>query len=230
MTKNKKFQDAASSVPDLVEPFLDEASSKVAKEIFSTALPEIAKDLPVLKYIKTASDLYGAYRILKLNKRIKAFVDAIHAGGFRVEDFRKLSQDDQSKVVDVIITELDNHTDNLQSEALGHLFSAYISEKIDRLTFLGVAHELKNTNPLVFYFNVDGYAYKQKRPDIGTDLGYTVRKSGITLDSGPIHYLPASFKSNSTDMIAYSSMTFMTNLGEAFFKYVYEPMSKAHTI
>ncbi len=223
----------ADDIPDLAEPFLDEASSKIAKELFSTALPDLVKDLPILKYIKTATDIYGAYRITMLNRRIRAFIAAIQAGNFDIEDFRNLSKSEQSQVVDVLMTELDNHTDDLQSEALGYLFAAYVSGKIDRLIFIGVAHELKNTNPLVFYFNVDSYSYELRNENSnfdGLDFGFTKRPSGTTIDNGPVQYLPAAFKSNSTAKLAFSSELYMSNLGEAFFEHVYSPMKRAHVI
>lgn len=72
-----------------------------------------------------------------------------------LDDFNRLPPDEQKHVIDILVTELDNQSDDLQSKAMGYLFNAYISGSIDRLMFMGIAHELRNTNPLVFYFNVD---------------------------------------------------------------------------
>lgn len=217
MAKPNDKQHAINDLPDLAEPFLDEASATIAREIFGVALPDIIKDLPVLKYVKTASDVYGAYRLQKLHRRLKSFLDALVDGNFTLEDFNKLPTDEQKQVVDILVTELDSQADDLQAEAMGYLFNAYISSSIDRLTFMGIAHELKNTNPLVFYFNVDSYKLTERKP-------------GTTIDDGPIHYLPTSFTSNSTEKLAFSSELYLTNLGKAFFENVYTPMSQEHMI
>lgn len=231
MNKNKKLTSIASDAPDLAEPILDEASSKIMKEVFGAVMPGVIKDLPVIKYVKTAGDVYGAFRLHKLTRRAMAFATAIKASELDIDEFSKLDPAMQTMVADIIVTELDNHADDLQSEALGYLFTAYVCGKIERLTFLGVAHEIKNTNPLVFYFNVDAYGYELARDKLEPpDFDYTQHKRGTTINSGPIQYLPASFKTNSTNKLAFSSELYMTNLGEAFFEHVYEPMSKAHMI
>lgn len=213
-----KKKPVADSLPDLVEPFFDEASTTIAREIFGATLPDIVKELPVLKYIKTASDIYGTYRLQKVHRRLKAFLAALIAGNFTLDEFSKLSTDDQKYVVDILVTELDSQSDDLQSEAMGYLFNAYITGSIDRLMFMGIAHELKNTNPLVFYFSVDSYTL-------------TSRSSGTTIDSGPTHYLPTSFAaSNNINGFLSSSEIYLTNLGRAFFDNVYNPMSQKHMI
>jgi hypothetical protein len=214
MTKKKPVAD---NLPDLAEPFFDEASTTIAREVFGATLPDVVKELPVLKYIKTASDIYSTYRLQKIHRRLKAFLSALIAGNFTLDEFSKLSADDQKYVVDILVTELDSQSDDMQSEAMGYLFNAYIAGSIDRLMFMGIAHELKNANPLVFYFNVDSY-------------NLTPRNTGTTIDSGPVHYLPASFVANGTDKLAFSSELYLTNLGQAFFDNVYNPMSQKHMI
>ena len=225
-----------TDAPDLVEPLFDEASNAVAKGIFGVALPEIIKELPILKYVKTATDVYSAYRISKLHRRLKAFLDALQDGSFTLDDFYKLSRDQQESVVDILVTELDGQSDNLQAEALGYLFAVYMSKDIDRLIFLGVAHELKNINPLVFYFNVDSYTFDDAarlESSVASNFGFSNALMPIQIKSGPVQYLPSTFISGSTSAsgaFQISSSAYMTNLGEAFFKYVYRPMQQKHTI
>lgn len=217
MTKSNNGKQSLVDLTDLTEPFFDEASVAIARDIFGVALPDIVKDLPVLKYVKTASDVYGAYRLQKLHRRLKSFLNALIEGNFNLEDFVELPKDDQRQVVDILVTELDSQADDLQSEATGYLFNAYIRGSIDRLMFMGIAHELKNTNPLVFYFNADSYKLTEREP-------------GTTIDDGPIHYLPTSFTSNTTEKLAFSSEIYLTNLGKAFFENIYTPMSGKHMI
>lgn len=220
----------SDDIPDLAEPLFDEVSERIAKGLFGIVLSESAKDLPVLKYVKTAVDMYSAYRASKLHRRLKSFLDGLQSGDFNLDDFNQLPQEEQKYVVDILVTELDNQSDNLQAEALGYLFAAYIAKDVDRLIFLGVAHELKNTNPLVFYFNVDSYSFddmeKLKKID---NISYSgSMRARIT--SGPTQYLPSAFMSNGNEMLISSSELYVTNLGEAFFKYVYLPMQQEHLI
>jgi len=219
---------------DLVEPLLDEGVSTLMRSIFGIAVPELAKDVPILKSIKTASDIYGAIRLARLGKRMKFFAKALQDGKFSINDLNNLSHEEQISLVDTVVTELDNHTDDFQSEALGYLFRAYVLGEIDRLAFTGIAHELKNTNPLVFYFNVDSYITKQppKIPPLAPDYGFvfTSRKYGTTIDSGPVDYLPAAFKSNSSNTMQFTTETLLSDMGELFFEYVYNPMKINHSI
>ena len=145
-----------------------------------------------------------------------SFLQALIDGKFSVDNYLALSDEERQLVLDILVTELDAQTDDMQSEALALLFNTYTRKDIDRLTFHGIAHELKSTNPLAFSFNTDGFNLR------------TV-KAG-TIVEGPLHYLPSSFYSTQTDMIQFSSMYFLTNLGEAFFTHVYNPMSKKHTL
>jgi len=217
---------------DIVEPILDEGAQSLMKDIFGIAIPEITSNIPVLKSVKSAVDIYGAIRVRRLNSRMDAFARALKSGDFNIDDFTDLSAKDQVSLVDTIVTELDSHNDDLQSIALGCLFNAYVSGRIDRLIFTGVSHELKNTNPLVFYFNVSSYKTKSQLPvnSNGADFGFTKRNLGTTVDSGPIEYLPAAFISNSSGGMQFSTDMTLTNLGEAFFDHVYHPMKKTNDV
>lgn len=225
-----------ADIPELAEPFFDEVSSTMAKGLFAITLPEIAKDLPILKYVKTTADLYGAYRISKLHRRLKTFLKALQNGGFTLDDFYALPSEQQEQVVDILVTELDSQSDDLQAEALGHLFTAYISKDIDHLLFLGVAHELKNINPLVFYFNVDSYTFDDAaRLESLTPVhaGFFNTPMPVQIKSGPVQYLPSTFITGSTNAsgsFQISSNAYMTNLGEAFFNYVYKPMQQKRLV
>lgn len=219
---NKRFSSTkriADDAPDLVEPFFDEASTRLAGELFHQALPELAKELPILRYIKTGMDQYSIYRTNKLYRKMRVFLKSLIDGQFNMNAYNALKQEEKEAMIDILVTELDNQTDDLQSEALGLLFVAYIERRIDRLIFMGIAHELKNTNPLAFYFNVDSIGVTEKYKD--KDLAI----------SGPVHYLPSSFYSDGTDKLSFSSEgPFLTNLGRAFYNNVYKPMSERYVI
>ncbi len=212
-TVGQKLTEAA---PDALEPVLDEASEQLSRELFGAAMPELIKDLPILKYVKTASDVYTTFRMYKLKKRMTRFLHSLLDGGFQVADYEALGSEEKQLIIDILVTELDAQTDDMQSEALALLFMSYINGSIDRLMFHGISHELKNTNPLVFYFSVDGFTLH-------------TMKGGVRIE-GPLHYLPASFYANFSESFAFSTDNLLTNLGQAFFTHIYEPMRINHSI
>ena len=65
----------------------------------------------------------------------------------------KLSEKDKSKLRGLVISQLDLQSDERQAEAMGYAIDAYLSNKIDRLMLVGIISELKNINPLLFYFS-----------------------------------------------------------------------------
>lgn len=214
ITLAEKLTDSG---PDMLEPVFDEASERLSQELFGAVMPELIEDLPILKYVKTASDVYTTFRMYKLKKRMTQFLHSLIDGSFQVANYVALSSEEKQLTIDILVTELDAQTDDMQSEALALLFMAYINGNIDRLMFHGISHELKNTNPLVFYFSVDGFML-------------TSEHSGVRI-SGPLHYLPASFYSNSSPggLTGLGEM-YLTNLGEVFFTDIYQPMQANHSI
>jgi hypothetical protein len=148
---------------------------------------------------------------------MRAFLNALIDEKFSIDDFRELPQSEQQMVIDILVAELDGQTDDKQAEALALLFAAYIRKDIDRLIFHGVAHELKNINPLTFYFNVDNLTTGES-------------KAGIRLTGGPTHYLPSTFYGNRSDTLNFSSDLFLTNLGKIFFTCIYNPMMQKYLI
>lgn len=213
---DKSVRRIIDEAPDLAEPVFDAASEELAKSLFGVVMPEIVKDLPVLKYVKTGVDIYSVFRVHKLRKRMTAFLHALIEDKFQYPDYEALNSEEKQLILDILVTELDEQTDDKQAEALALLFSAYIRKDIERLMFHGIAHELKSTNPLVFYFNVDGFRLFPG-------------KSGNRVE-GPLHYLPASFYANFTPEIQFSSDYHLTNLGETFFEYIYNPMNEKYSI
>jgi len=212
-----KYIVTAKEGDELAEPLFDVASEQILKGIFGIALPEFAKDLPLLKYAKTAVDLYSAHKLSRLHRRMEAFLKGITEGNFKPKDFEALNPDEQHMIIDILITELDSHANDFQSEALSLLFIAYIKKDIDRLMFQGVSHELKNINPIAFYFNVDGFSLDE------------VSDSSTRID-GPIHYLPSTFYNSRSENLIASTDLYLTSFGKIFFTYIYEPMQQKYIV
>lgn len=74
---DKSIRRIRDEAPDLAEPVFDAASEELAKSLFGVVMPEIVKDLPVLKYVKTGVDIYSVFRVHKLRKRMTAFLHAL---------------------------------------------------------------------------------------------------------------------------------------------------------
>lgn len=214
MKKNFKLPD---DTDDLLEPFLDEGARRIGNEIFKAGLPELAEETPVLKWGKLGYDMYSLHKMNKLRKRMAAFLSALEAGKFELKQFEELDQSLQAMVIEILINELDSQNDDYQAEALALLFNAYIKKDIDRLMFQGVAHELKNANPLTFYFNVDSIVVEKEQ-------------GRLRIVQGPVHYLPAAFVSGTNDQFETTSDNLLTNIGKTFYEVIYVPMQQKYSI
>ncbi len=213
----KKYPKLSDDADDLLEPFLDEGARRIGSRIFKAGLPDLAEETPVLKWAKLGYDMYSMHKMNKLRKRMAAFLSALEAEAFELEQFEELDQSLQTMVIEILINELDLQNDNYQAEALALLFNAYIKKEIDRLMFQGVAHELKNANPLTFYFNVDS-------------IVVTENQGRLRIVSGPMHYLPAAFVSGTNDQFETSSDNLLTNIGRTFYEVIYVPMQQKYSI
>jgi len=144
-------------------------------------------------------------------------------GSNTIEEFNKLSEKDKSKLRGLVISQLDLQSDERQAEAMGYAVDAYLSKKIDQLMLAGIVSELKNTNPLLFYFS---------EYNLHIDNSHTVY--GNSIIKGPVHLLPAAFYSKiMTERSAGwsavpSTVSIPTEIGKLFFTYVYEPMAEKY--
>jgi hypothetical protein len=213
----KKNSKLPGGTDDLLEPFLDEGARRIGNQIFKAGLPELAEETPILKWGKLGYDMYSMHKMNKLSKRMAAFLSALEADAFKLRQFEELDESLQAMVIEILINELDLQNDNYQAEALALLFNAYIKKEIDRLMFQGVAHELKNANPLTFYFNVDSLVVNNDQ-------------DRLRIISGPINYLPAAFVSGSNDQFESTSDNLLTNLGKTFYEVIYVPMQQRYSI
>lgn len=209
--------DALDISAEIAEPVFDDLSTGVVKTLFGADIKDAAEDTPGLKVIVFAGKLFRAGTHWWQARKLQAFLTALKDGDAGITAFERLNDKQKQDLRAFIISELDKQTSEKQAEALGYLLVAYFQGKIDRLMFDGVAHEIKNINPRAFAFNIDGFT----RSNLGT----------ATRIEGPVHYLPAAFVSNSTEKIMFSSSgPFLTNLGDAFFPHVYDPMAARETL
>jgi hypothetical protein len=220
MSKNVDADD----LTDLSEPYIDEASRQLLERFAGYMLPEIVGEIPVAKTILVVGKLFDNARQYHRTKNLLSFISALENGSKTMEEFEKLPEDEKSTLRGLIISQLDLHSDERQAEALGLVVDVYLRKDIDRLTFIGIVSELKNTNPLLYYVNVDAIS---THPD-------NLNKE-IIIARGPTHLLPAAFGHNIVsgtggwDSIVGNEYT-LTKLGQSFFKYVYTPMFNKYSM
>lgn len=201
---------------DLGITILDSKTKTILLDVFGVHMPEMLLSFPVVKAGVTIGKLFQAGVNINRARKLISFINGLNDGSNSYKKFADLSAKDQDDIRSLVIAQLDAQTDERQAEATAYLVNAYLERLVNRLSFVGVISELKNINPLIFYFSVDGFSLAS----IGKEKQVF----------GPTHYLPTSFVTNSTSKLQFSSQPYLSNLGREFFEYVYTPMSKKYTI
>lgn len=215
---------SVDDLADISEPFIDEASRQLMERFAGQMLPELVGEIPVARTVLAIGKLFDSARQYHRIKNLLAFISALENGNKAMDEFEKLSGDEKSSLRGLVISQLDLHSDERQSEALGLVVDAYLRKDVDRLTLIGIISELKNTNPLLYYVNVDAISMRQD--DLITDM---------VVATGPTHLLPAAFGHNTVTGIGQWGSTgdykyVLTGLGRSFFKHVYMPMFNKYSI
>ena len=207
---------------DLAEALLDKASIKFLESFAGTESANFIESLPAGKLIITTARLFSSAKNCYRERCLKSFLQGLKVGDNTIEDFNRLSEDTKSKLRGLVISQLDLQSDERQAEAMGYAVDAYLSNKIDWMMLAGIVSELKNINPLLFYFS---------EYNLYIDNGHTAY--GKPIIEGPVRLLPAIFYSIMTEDSAVWSPEISTTptptpIGKLFFTYVYEPMSEKY--
>lgn len=211
-----------NDLADLSEPFLDEAQKQLLQRFAGEALPELIADIPVAKTFVVIGKIFSSAKQYHRTKMMLSFINALENGTKSMQVFEQLPEEDQNDIRSLVVAQLDLHADERQAEATALIVDAYLWKKVDRLTFLGVLSELKNTNPLLYYFNVDS-------------IGVTKEENEAVVAVGPTYLLPSAFGHNTVAGVGLWDSTgeykyVVTKLGQAFFEYVYDPMFQKYTM
>lgn len=211
-----------SDLSDLVEPFIDEANRILLQEFAGEAMPMLLNEIPIAKTVIAVGKFFNSAKEFHRTKMMISFLNGLDNGTKTMEDFNKLEDIDKDYLRGLVVSQLDMQSDDRQAEAIGHLFDAYLDKKVDRLMFSGVMSEIKNTNPLLYYFSVDSI--------VVVDNQYGGKEA-----TGPVDLLPAAFGHNTVTGIGQWGSTgdykfVLTRLGLVFFKYIYDPMSIKYQI
>lgn len=175
---NKKAD--VDDLADLTEPLLDKASIKFLESFTGATSADFIESLPAGKLIITTARLFSSAKNYYRERYLKSFLQGLKVGDNTMEDFNKLSENDKSKLRGLVISQLDLQSDERQAEAMGCAVDAHLSNKIDWIMLAGIVSELKNINPLLFYFS---------EYNLYIDNGHTVY--GRPIIKGPVHLLPA---------------------------------------
>lgn len=212
-----------NDLADLVEPLLDKASIKFLESFAGAELADFVESLPTGNLVIATARLFSSAKNHHRERHLKSFLQGLKTGNNTIEDFNKLSEKDKSKLRGLVISQLDLQSDERQAEAMGYAVGAYLSNKIDWIMLTGIISELKNINPLLFYFS-EYYLY--------IDNNHT--SYGKPILEGPASLLPASFYNNTIRQggsgwsAVSSTVAIPTEIGRLFFTYVYEPMAEKY--
>ena len=218
---NKKAD--VDDLADLAEPLLDKASTEFLASFTGATSADFIESLPAGKLIITTARLFSSAKNYYRERYLKSFLQGLKVGDNTMEDFNKLSENNKSKLRGLVISQLDLQSDERQAEAMGYAVDAYLSNKIGWIMLAGIISELKNINPLLFYFS---------------EYNLYIDNSDDEYDSpiikGPVHILPAVFYSEimtkrSAGWSAVPSTTpTPTPIGILFFRHIYEPMAEKY--
>ncbi len=217
---NKKAD--VDDLADLAEPLLDKASIKFLESFTGATSADFIESLPAGKLVITTARLFNSAKNHHRERHLKSFLQGLKAGNTTIEEFNKLSEKDKSKLRGLVISQLDLQSDERQAEAMGYAVDVYLSNKINRLMLVGIISELKNINPLLFYFS---------EYNLYIDNGHTIY--GRPIIKGPVHLLPAIFYSVMTEDSAVWSPELSTTptptpIGKLFFRHIYESMAEKY--
>lgn len=199
------------ALTDTFEIYVDEKAASFLGELFGSGVQEVVKNVPLLKWgyvaaaaINSATSAMEARRLLALYRTIKNQQQDI------VNYLSKLSNSESLRLREIILEQVSKQSHEKQSEALGWLLISLAQGKIESGLFDGLVAELTRVNPLAY-----------QKPAL-----YMLRSSlkDHHVLEGPRHYLPAAFITNGTEKLAFITQDVLTDLGEAFFKFVYPRM------
>lgn len=222
MTSKKVSGD---DLAELSEVILDASSKDLLETLLGETAADFIESVPGGKLTLAIGKLFSSAKDHHRRKMLEAFLVGMQNGDKSFDDFNGLPEQEKSDLRGLVLAQLDLQTDARQAEAVGLIVDAYLANKIDRLTFVAIVSEIKNTNPLLYYFSV----HMLEIDKMHTNFGRPVIKGNTRL-------LPAVFYSTSATESSHGwsavpgTVDHPTETGEAFFKYVYEPLAEKYQI
>lgn len=222
MTRQKADND---DLAEISEVLIDKSSKGFLDAFLGENAADFIESVPAGKLTLAIGKLFVSAKDHHRTKMLRAFLSGMQSGGKSFDEFKELDENMKNDLRGLVLAQLDLQTDERQAEAVGLIVDAYLAKKVDWLIFIGIVSETKNTNPLLYYFSVDSLMIDKMH----TNFGKPVIKGNVKL-------LPAVFYSTSATEGSHGwsavpgTVDHPTAMGEAFFKYVYEPMSEKYQI
>lgn len=222
MTSRKADND---DLAEISEVLVDKASKGFLDAFLGDNAADFIESVPAGKLTLAIGKLFASAKDHHRTKMLRAFLRGMQSGERTFHEFKELDENMKNDLRGLVLAQLDLQTDERQAEAVGNIVDAYLAKKVDRLIFVGIVSELKNTNPLLFYFSVDSLMIDKMH----TNFGRPVIKGNVRLLPAVFYITSATESSHGWDAVP-GTVNHPTPMGEAFFKYVYEPMSEKYQI
>ena len=215
----------SDDLAEISEVLMDKASKGFLDAFLGTNAADFIESVPAGKLTLAIAKLFVSAKDHHRTKMLRAFLSGLQSGSRSFDDFKELDENMKNDLRGLVLTQLDLQADERQAEAMGLIVDAYLAKKIDRLIFIGIIFEIKNTNPLLYYFSVDSLTIDKMH----TNFGKPVIKGNVRLLPA-VFYISSATESSHGWSAVPGSVDHPTGMGEAFFKYVYEPMSEKYQI
>jgi len=222
MTKQKANVD---DLVDISEVIVDETSKGFLNAFLGEYAADFIQSVPAGKLSLAIGKLFLSAKDHHRTKMLRSFLIGIQRGDKSFKEFKELDKNSKNNLRGLVLAQLDLQTDERQAEAVGLIVDAYLAKHIDWLNFIGIVSEIKNTNPLLYYFSVDSLVIDHMH----TNFGKPVIKGNVKLLPAVFYYTSATESSHGWSAVP-GSVSHTTIMGEAFFKYIYEPMFKKYQI
>lgn len=222
MTKQKANQD---DLAEISEVLVDKASKGFLDAFLGENAADFIESVPAGKLTLAIGKLFMSAKDHHRTKMLRSFLNGMQSGDRTFDEFKELDENMKNDLRGLVLAQLDLQTDERQAEAIGLIVDAYLSKNVDRLIFIGIVSEIKNTNPLLYYFSVDSLTVDKMH----TNFGKPVIKGNVRLLPAVFYISSATEGSHGWDAVP-GSVDHPTGMGEAFFKYVYDPMCEKYQI
>ncbi len=222
MTKQKVDND---DLAEISEVLVDKASKGFLDAFLGENAADFIESVPAGKLTLAIGKLFMSAKDHHRTKMLRAFLKGMQSGDRSFDDFKEQDEQTKNDLRGLVLAQLDLQTDERQAEAVGFIVDAYLAKKVDRLTFVGIVSEIKNTNPLLYYFSVDSLVIDKMH----TNFGKPVIKGNVKLLPAVFYFTSATESSHGWGAVP-GMVDHPTAMGEAFFEYIYEPMSAKYQI
>ncbi len=111
----------------------------------------IASEITVVKTFVGIGRFISSAKEYHYRKMLLAFLEGLRRGENTIDEFNSRSEKEKADIRALVISQLETLADVRQAEAIGLAVDAYLFERIDQVTLMGIISEIKLLSPIVFY-------------------------------------------------------------------------------